>query len=481
MHTFKPQLFVPLTQVLYPYNGIDIHRARGLRGLTWGLFVAAFIGLLYQFVDAIETDAVFARIGGFELTLARGSYFLIVLVSLINLLLVMAALNRGRLARAQLAAVISLYLVAVLAYGPMPATSFVLLTFSLPITAAGVLLAGRQRWVLVSITISTIIALIIFRVGEFLTQLGSISIGASDALIFGVLILAVDSVILSVFAGGQRALLDHNISLNQKLEAAEAKWRAIISNAPVTITYTHPDGVVEFVNQTANGNGEKLVGQSIIQAAAPDQQATVWQAIHHALTQKTPAHYEASRTTDDSITYYETWVGPVEMDGKTIGLTFITTDITERIQAAAVAEKTRHQQQIIELQKEAIKELSTPVIPIAERIIAMPLVGAIDTARARDVTRALLAGISQHRAHILILDVTGVPIIDSGVADHLNRSIQAVRLKGAHTIISGLSDAVAETIVDLGIDWSGVETVRDLQTALHRGLNRLQNGKSQAS
>jgi rsbT co-antagonist protein RsbR len=66
----------------------------------------------------------------------------------------------------------------------------------------------------------------------------------------------------------------------------------------------------------------------------------------------------------------------------------------------------------------------------------------------------------------VILDITGVPMVDSEVADHLNKTIQAARLKGARTIITGISDAAAETIVDLGINWSGIETLRDLQTGL---------------
>ncbi|MDY7079038.1 MAG: GAF domain-containing protein [Chloroflexota bacterium] len=136
-------------------------------------------------------------------------------------------------------------------------------------------------------------------------------------------------------------------------------------------------------------------------------------------------------------------------------------------------ERVRLQQDVIEAQKQAIQELSTPVIPIMERIIVMPLIGSIDTLRAKDITRGLLAGIRAHRAKVVILDITGVPIVDSGVADHLNKTIQAARLKGARTIVTGISDAVAETIVDLGIDWSSIETLSDLQTGLVVALSSL--------
>lgn len=138
------------------------------------------------------------------------------------------------------------------------------------------------------------------------------------------------------------------------------------------------------------------------------------------------------------------------------------------------AAKREHlQQEVIDAQMWAIKELSTPVIPIIDKIIVMPIVGSIDTLRARDVTRSLLAGIQEHRAQVVILDITGVSIVDSGVASHLNKTVQAARLKGAQTIITGISDAVAETIVDLGIDWSNIDTKGNLQEGLLVALRRL--------
>jgi len=143
-------------------------------------------------------------------------------------------------------------------------------------------------------------------------------------------------------------------------------------------------------------------------------------------------------------------------------------EIAERRRAQE--ESARLQQQVIAAQQQAIQELSTPIIPILERVIIMPLIGSIDSMRARDITRKLLAGIRRHRARVVILDITGVPIVDSGVASHLNKTIQAARLKGARTIITGVSDAVAETIVDLGIDWSNIETLSDLQTGLRVAL-----------
>ena len=145
----------------------------------------------------------------------------------------------------------------------------------------------------------------------------------------------------------------------------------------------------------------------------------------------------------------------------------------------AEQERAHLQTEIIEAQQQTLRELSSPIIPLIQApdgsggIIVMPLIGSIDSIRARDITRALLAGISQYHAKVVILDITGVPIIDSGVANHLNKTIQAARLKGAHTIVTGISEAVAETIVDLGIDWSELTTLSDLQRGLMTALNSM--------
>jgi rsbT co-antagonist protein RsbR len=150
----------------------------------------------------------------------------------------------------------------------------------------------------------------------------------------------------------------------------------------------------------------------------------------------------------------------------------------------ATAERDALQEQLVAAHRRALRELSTPIIPIFEGIIAMPLIGSIDTMRVGEIMTRLLEGIDRYRAKVVILDITGVAIIDTSVADHLDKTIQAARLKGVHTIVTGIGNEVALTVVGLGIDWTGVDTLRDLQTGLVAALQRLglrlsrQNGGS---
>src|SRR5256714_10800700 len=118
---------------------------------------------------------------------------------------------------------------------------------------------------------------------------------------------------------------------------------------------------------------------------------------------------------------------------------------------------------IIRQQQEAIRELSTPVLQVRERLLILPIIGVIDAQRARQLTEQLLRGIRQNRAKVEVVDMTGVPTIDSTVANHLVQTVEASRLMGASVIITGLSSEIAQTLVTIGVDLSKMNAVGDLQ------------------
>jgi rsbT co-antagonist protein RsbR len=119
-------------------------------------------------------------------------------------------------------------------------------------------------------------------------------------------------------------------------------------------------------------------------------------------------------------------------------------------------------ERIITEQQAVLRELSTPVLELRPGLLLVPLVGLIDSERALLLTQQLLEGIAAYRAKAVVLDITGVPAVDSAVANHLMQTVQATRLMGAHTLISGLSAENAQTLVRLGLDLAPLNTVGTL-------------------
>src|ERR1700754_500570 len=120
-------------------------------------------------------------------------------------------------------------------------------------------------------------------------------------------------------------------------------------------------------------------------------------------------------------------------------------------------------ERVIRQQQEAIRDLSTPVLQVRERLLILPIIGVLDGQRARQLTEQLLRGIRANRAKVVVIDITGVPTIDSTVANHLVQTVEASRLMGANVIITGLSSEIAQTLVTIGVDLSKVNAVGDLQ------------------
>jgi rsbT co-antagonist protein RsbR len=123
-------------------------------------------------------------------------------------------------------------------------------------------------------------------------------------------------------------------------------------------------------------------------------------------------------------------------------------------------------ERVIHEQQQAMRELSTPVLQVRERLLILPIIGMLDSARARQLTEQLLGAIQDKRAKVVLIDITGVATVDRTVANHLVQTIEASRLMGASTILTGLSPDIAQTIVDLGVDLSMIKTVGDLQGGL---------------
>jgi rsbT co-antagonist protein RsbR len=134
-----------------------------------------------------------------------------------------------------------------------------------------------------------------------------------------------------------------------------------------------------------------------------------------------------------------------------------------RIANTVAVSFVRERERIIRQQQDAIRELSTPVLQVRERILILPIIGVLDEQRANQFTEQLLAGIRNNRAKVVVIDITGVPDVDSEVANHLVQAVDASRLMGASVILTGLSPEIAQTLVTIGVDLGKMNTVGDLQ------------------
>lgn len=128
---------------------------------------------------------------------------------------------------------------------------------------------------------------------------------------------------------------------------------------------------------------------------------------------------------------------------------------------------------IISKQSRALTDMSTPITALWDGILMLPVVGIVDSRRAQDIMQRMLEQIAEKRATVFILDISGVAVVDTAVANHLIRMTKAARLMGSYTIVSGLSPSVAQTIVELGIEVGEMRTTGNLQDALRIAFDRL--------
>jgi PAS domain S-box-containing protein len=167
--------------------------------------------------------------------------------------------------------------------------------------------------------------------------------------------------------------------------------------------------------------------------------------------------------------YFFTVKFPVHNErGEVVGVGGVVREDTDLKRAQA--ERAALQAQVIAAQQEALRELSTPLIPLADGVLAMPLVGTIDRARAGQIMETLLAGISSQRAHTAILDITGVRAVDALVADALTRTARAAQMLGTRVVLTGIRPEVARALLELDADLSCIITLGTLQSGIAHAL-----------
>jgi rsbT co-antagonist protein RsbR len=170
---------------------------------------------------------------------------------------------------------------------------------------------------------------------------------------------------------------------------------------------------------------------------------------------------------------WETWYLPVrEGDHDVTGMISATADASEAmLREQALETKVERKQRVI-------RDLSTPIIEIWDGVLMLPLVGVVDSARTAEVMQSLLEVVASKRARFAVLDLTGVDMVDTRTASYLVELVGALRLLGAEGIITGIRSTVAQTMVSLGLDLSGIATYADLRAGLKRCIQRMSSRRS---
>jgi rsbT co-antagonist protein RsbR len=165
-----------------------------------------------------------------------------------------------------------------------------------------------------------------------------------------------------------------------------------------------------------------------------------------------------------------------DAEGRVVGLCGIITDITDikhrREELAQLEAEVNEKKTIIEAQAALLDQLSVPVIQVWENVLLLPLIGVLDSRRAAQVLESMLESIAAHSAQIVIVDITGVPVVDTSVASYLVRAMQAAQLLGCRSLLVGISPEIAQTLVGLGIDFSGITTRATLQSGLEYAFDQ---------
>lgn len=281
-----------------------------------------------------------------------------------------------------------------------------------------------------------------------------------------------------------------DMSESRRVEAtlrdSEQRLLRFLDALPVGVFVVEPDGRPFYANRSAI----EILGKGIMPDTTTGQLAEVYRAFVAGTDQLYPTERmplvralsgEASSVDDmeierpDGRILIEIHGAPIrDAEGRIIYGMVSFIDITLRRRAEEAIRERALQQEVIEAQQAALRELSTPLMPIAEGVVVMPIIGMIDSRRAQQIMETLLEGIATHSADIAILDITGVRVVDTQVAGALIRAAQAARMLGARVVLSGISAEVAQTLVHIGAEMQDMIALRSLQQAIAYALAQRQ-------
>jgi rsbT co-antagonist protein RsbR len=247
---------------------------------------------------------------------------------------------------------------------------------------------------------------------------------------------------------------------------------ALAENAPDGVLVASIEGEISYANTAMRAllgfDSNQLVGIQVLSHIDAMQETLdeIAQQIGTSGAWRGPLNY---RRRDGSIVRCQASSFLIQI-GDTAVIASIVRDLTS--EQLAEQERIALQDQVIAAQQAALRELSTPLIPLADHVVAMPLIGSVDSARAQQIVEELLSGVAANRATTAIIDITGVPIVDTQVAGALLRAAQAVELLGSRVVLTGIRPEVAQTLVGIGVNLGSIVTRATLQDGIAYAMRK---------
>lgn len=248
--------------------------------------------------------------------------------------------------------------------------------------------------------------------------------------------------------------------------------QALLENLDIAVWAVDTKGIVTFQDGKGlrEGTAPSTLGLNVFELYPEEVNTGLRQALRG-----TPARMIAELVPGQ---FWESWYVPKrDAVGAISGVIGMTVDVTEAQRAQReVAAKL----EVIERQQEVIRNLETPILDVWEGVVALPLVGVIDSSRAARVTEDLLDAVSRTRARFALLDLTGIDIVDTATANHLINMTRAIGLLGATGVITGIRPNVAQTIISIGMDLSSLKTLGSLRQGLAYCIRQMAAKKDDA-
>ncbi len=250
------------------------------------------------------------------------------------------------------------------------------------------------------------------------------------------------------------------------IDLSQDIWRSLVDNAPSIIMIVDQTGTIEYINQAMPGlDTTEVIGLNHFNSIDPAYLDIARESIKKVFEDGKPRYYEVKAVgIDGQPVWYSNTAGPIRKDGKIVSVSLFSNDITDRKQAEE--DLLTAKDEMIQAQSKAILELSTPVIQVWDQILILPLIGSIDTRRAQQLVEDLLGMIVNTQASVAIIDVTGVAVVDTSVANHLISTIEAAKMLGTDVILTGVSPHNAQILVKLGVNLGSLTTKGSLQSGL---------------